>query len=252
MSTRSVGIDIGSRTTKVAFLEDGRLTGFGITETGIFPLKQAEALLAGHDWDRLTATGYGRHLAHESLDCPVITEIKAYALGARHFFPNCRTVIDVGGQDSKAIRVGARGHDDFEMNDRCAAGTGKFLEVMAHTLGSDISDFGKEALKADRAASISSMCTVFAESEVVSLIARGEKPANIALGLHESILNRLMTMLGRVGTDEDIVFAGGVAKNPCMVTLLQRRLGKPVLVPEEPQIVGAVGAALSANRSPAR
>jgi (R)-2-hydroxyacyl-CoA dehydratese activating ATPase len=180
------------------------------------------------------------------LGYPVITEIKAYAIGANSLFAQCRTVIDIGGQDSKVIRINQGLVDDFEMNDRCAAGTGRFLEVMANTLGYTIDQFSEEALTAANSVSINSMCTVFAESEVVSLIARGEKPKNIALGLHESILNRLMSMLGRVGFDDEVVFAGGVAKNLCIAALLGKRLRKKILIPQEPQIVGALGAALEA------
>ena len=195
------------------------------------------------------ATGYGRYLAQVHLNCPTITEIKAYALGACFFFPDVRTVLDIGGQDSKIIRVHHGKVEDFEMNDKCAAGTGKFLEVMATTLGYTIDEFGTQALKADSATTINSMCTVFSESEVVSLIAQGNNPNNIARGLHESIVNRIISLTGRVGFKEQVAFAGGVAKNKCMVFLLQERLGVQMLVSKEPQIVGAVGAALAANKS---
>ncbi|MEO0225417.1 MAG: acyl-CoA dehydratase activase, partial [candidate division WOR-3 bacterium] len=181
------------------------------------------------------------------LNCPIITEIKAYALGAHFLFPQCQTVIDIGGQDSKIIKVREGRVEDFEMNDRCAAGTGRFLEIMASSLGFSIDTMGEEALKAERSVSINSMCTVFAESEVISLIARGEDPRNIALGLHESILNRLMSLISRVGYEGLVVFAGGVARNQCMISLLKKKLGKEVYVPEVPQIVGAIGAALVAK-----
>lgn len=134
------------------------------------------------------------------------------------------------------------------MNDKCAAGTGKFLEVMATTLGYTIDEFGKTYIGSESAVSISSMCTVFAESEVVSLIARGEDRRSIALGLHQSILNRILALIGRIGFEETIVFAGGVAKNKCLANLLEKRLGKQLLLPKEPQIIGAVGAALFASK----
>ena len=194
------------------------------------------------------ATGYGRHLARTQFDCPIITEIKAYAIGAHFLFPQCRTVIDVGGQDSKVIRLTDGKVNDFEMNDRCAAGTGRFLEVMAHTLGYSLDNLGQSALKADRSVTINSMCTVFAESEVVSLLARGEKPQNIALGLHESIISRILSMMGRIGCEDEVIFAGGVAKNPCVVALLEKKLATKINVPSEPQIVGAIGAALSIKK----
>jgi predicted CoA-substrate-specific enzyme activase len=226
-------------------------------DTGTDPLARARELLgeAGHDPDSpsrtgscpFVATGYGRHLARERLGLPVITEIKAHALGAARLFPDCRTVIDIGGQDSKVVRVENGRQVNFEMNDRCAAGTGRFLEVMAMTLGYTLNEFGAEALQASESASINSMCTVFSESEVVSLIASGKSKQSIALGLHESIVNRLLALVGRVGAERQVVLTGGVALNPCIRVLLERRLGLSLLVPDEPQIVGALGAALSAG-----
>lgn len=195
----------------------------------------------------IIATGYGRHLAKERLGCAVITEIKAHALGAFHLFPHCRTVIDIGGQDSKVIRVENGRQANFEMNDRCAAGTGRFLEVMAMALGYTVAEFGDEALKGKEPVSISSMCTVFSESEVISLIARGLDRHSIALGLHQSIVSRLLAMVGKVGAEPEVVLTGGVALNPCIRTLLEKGLGMKLLVPELPQAVGALGAALSAD-----
>jgi predicted CoA-substrate-specific enzyme activase len=200
-------------------------------------------------YDALVATGYGRYLAQSHLDCPTITEIKAYAIGANFLFPGVHTILDIGGQDSKVIHANNGKVEDFEMNDKCAAGTGKFLEVMATTLGYTIDEFSNIATQSDKAVSISSMCTVFAESEVVSLIAGGEDRRSIALGLHQSILNRILALLGKTGYGNEIVFAGGVAKNRCMIALMKKRLSMTILVPEEPQIVGAVGAALTAGES---
>ncbi len=134
----------------------------------------------------------------------------------------------------------------FEMNDRCAAGTGKFLEIMARTLGFTIEDFGREALLAEKDLNISSMCTVFAESEVTSLIAKGNNRREIARGLHTSVIRRAAGMINRVSSQGDIVFTGGVAKNPCMHALLTEKLGRNVLVPQNPHLVGALGAALLA------
>ncbi len=250
--TRTAGIDIGSRTTKVAVLEDGRLVHSRVVDTGTDPLGRARELLSSLAADPqsqvpVTATGYGRHLARERLGFPVITEIKAHALGADRLFPECRTVIDIGGQDSKVIRVESGRQVNFEMNDRCAAGTGRFLEVMAATLGYTVGEFGLEALVAPESVAINSMCTVFSESEVISLIAGGESKQSIALGLHESIISRLLALVGRVGVESPVVLTGGVARNPCIRALLERRLGVPLLVPDEPQIVGALGAALSAG-----
>jgi len=228
-------------------LEDTQFTEFSIVDTGVDPLANSKEILDRYDFTKIVATGYGRYLAQVHLDCPVITEIKAYAFGAHYFFPECRTVIDIGGQDSKIIRISDGKVLDFEMNDRCAAGTGKFLEVMATTLGYTIDQFWREALQAEDTIAINSMCTVFAESEVITLISQGKDRQSISLGLHQSILNRIMVMMGRTGFDDEIVFAGGVAKNKCMVHLIEKRLSKQLLIPDEPQIVGAVGAALAAQ-----
>lgn len=244
---KTAGIDIGSRTIKVTILEGSTLVDFQIVDTGIDPINNAKKMIQEYTFDGIVATGYGRYLAQSYFNCPVITEIKAYALGAHFLFPECRTVIDVGGQDSKIIRVNNGKVVDFAMNDRCAAGTGKFLEVMATTLGYTIDELGEVACKAKDSVSISSMCTVFAESEVISLISRGEKPESIALGLHQSIMSRILAMMGKTGFDNPIVFGGGVAKNRCMVELLKKKFGKQLLVPQEPQIIGALGAGLVVN-----
>jgi len=194
-------------------------------------------------WPRAT----GRHLLEVALDASTVTEIKAYAVGARFLVPQARTILDIGGQDSKAISLHESGRVlKFEMNDRCAAGTGKFLEVMARALGFPIEEFGIQALKAKKDIQISSMCTVFAESEVTSLLAKGEDRLDIALGLHRSVVRRASGMVKRVSVEGPIVFAGGVARNPCMHHLLEEALQSDILVPESPQMVGALGAALLA------
>ncbi|MGD9116874.1 MAG: acyl-CoA dehydratase activase [Dehalococcoidia bacterium] len=242
------GIDIGSRTTKLVVLKDGTDFDFRITDTGTDLVELFERLKDGYQVDRIFATGYGRHLASASFADDIITEIKAYAIGARHLFPDCRTVIDVGGQDSKVIAIGDDGtFADFAMNDRCAAGTGKFLEVISKTIGFEIDEFGERALEAEHSVNINSMCTVFAESEVISLVSKGEHPSNIALGLHESIVSRLTSMAKRVGVREPIVFGGGVARNRCVCRLLEKSLEHPIVIPDNPQLVGALGAALEAR-----
>jgi predicted CoA-substrate-specific enzyme activase len=242
------GVDLGSRTIKVVVLERGQVVGSAITDTGPDMTARARKLLEPYDPARIVATGYGRHLAAADFAHEAVTEITAYALGARHLFPACRTVIDVGGQDSKAIALDERaGFRDFEMNDRCAAGTGRFLEIMARALGFSVESFGDAALEADHPVAISSVCTVFAETEVISLLARNENPRNIALGIHHAIADRLAIMVGRVGARPEVVFAGGVALNPCIVRLLGERLGVDLRVPEGPQLVGALGAALRAG-----
>jgi predicted CoA-substrate-specific enzyme activase len=245
---RTTGIDIGSRTIEVVVMEDGRVVETRQSDSGFDPLKEALMLLDGAKRNRIMATGYGRHLLEVALDAPTVTEIKAYAVGTLYLVPEARTILDIGGQDSKAISLNESGRVlKFEMNDRCAAGTGKFLEVMARALGFTIEEFGSQALKAGKDIQISSMCTVFAESEVTSLLAKGEDRLDIALGLHRSVVRRAAGMLKRVSVDGPIVFAGGVARNPCMHHLLEDALQADTIVPENPQMVGALGAALLAG-----
>jgi predicted CoA-substrate-specific enzyme activase len=240
------GLDIGSRTIALVELDDDRVVHAEVRDTTYDPLQQCHDLLSGRDFEMLVATGYGRHLARANFADSVITEIKAFSLGCHFLFPVCRTILDIGGQDTKAISLSPQGKVvDFHMNDRCAAGTGKFLEVMAHALGLGVEEFGRLALDSPGSVKISSMCTVFAESEVTGLIARRIPRPEIARGLHEAICERSLALLKRVGIERELVFAGGVAKNPCLVKLLGERLGFAPLVPEEPQIVGALGAALS-------
>jgi predicted CoA-substrate-specific enzyme activase len=244
------GLDIGSRTIALVEWDGGQIVFARVVDTGTDPLARARALIAGRTYDRLVATGYGRHLAAErELADEVISEIKAYGLGAYHLYPDVGTVLDIGGQDSKVIRVGRAGRVlRFEMNDRCAAGTGRFLENMAHALGMTVDEFGPHALAADGVAvRVSSMCTVFAESEVVSLIARGEDSHRVALGLHQAIVDRVGGMVRRVGVQERFVFAGGVAHNACLQRLFAETLAVPLTVPDNPQTVGALGAALHAQ-----
>ncbi|RJQ51579.1 MAG: 3-hydroxyacyl-ACP dehydratase [Desulfobacteraceae bacterium] len=243
---RFAGIDIGSRTIELVVVDEaGGIVCSLQADTGFDPMKEAKKLIHGVAYDRIMATGYGRSLFEISFEAPTVTEIKAHATGARAFFPDARAVLDIGGQDSKAISLFENGRvKKFEMNDRCAAGTGKFLEIMAKTLGFDIEYFGREALRTDKELNISSMCTVFAESEVTSLIAKGKNRREIARGLHASVIRRAAGMINRVSPEGDIVFTGGVAKNPCMRALLEEKLGRRILIPEDPQSVGALGAAL--------
>lgn len=245
---RFAGIDIGSRTIELVVLNERGIVDTKQADSGVDPMGRAKELLEGVQYDRIMATGYGRHLFELSFDAPTVTEIKAYAVGVRALFPGVRTILDIGGQDSKAIAVNDAGKvAKFEMNDRCAAGTGKFLEIMANSLGYNLDEFGPDALKAKKDIQISNMCTVFAESEATSLLAKGEDRQDIALGLHRSVVRRAAGMLKRVSVEEPIVFAGGVARNVCMRRLLEKALEKKIAVPENPQMVGAYGAALLAG-----
>ncbi len=243
------GIDIGSRTTKLVVLDDAAPVEWKLVATGVDPIQAARTLIDGRVFDAVAATGYGRHFARTELGFQVLTEVKACAVGAHHVMPECRTVIDIGGQDCKVVALdGEGGFSDFQMNDKCAAGTGRFLEVMAQTLGFGLDEFGEVALQADEAVRINSMCTVFAESEVTSLIARGEDPRRISRGLHQAVVDRVASMARSVGVGEGgVLLVGGVALNPCVRPLLEARLGVPVIVPEHAQFVVALGAALSVS-----
>jgi (R)-2-hydroxyacyl-CoA dehydratese activating ATPase len=246
---RAAGIDIGSRTVKLAVVEDGELDLARKALNSHDPIETVRALLQGIEYDSIVATGYGRHLVKDLLECAVISEIKAFALGAREIMPTCRMVLDIGGQDTKAISLTEGGEiHKFEMNDKCAAGTGRFLEVMAAALGYTLDEFPKAALSAGKAEKINSMCTVFAESEVISLTARGAARNEVALAIHKAIVSRSVALLRRVAPAEEVFFAGGVALNEAVRVLIGSELGKPIFVPPDPQTVGAFGAALYSAR----
>ncbi len=245
---RVAGIDIGSRYIKFIVIEDGRVVASEKGETGHDPLHTCRKLIAGTVPDRLVATGYGRYLMEVHGDIPTITEIKAVARGAKSVFSSCRTVVDIGGQDTKVIALDDGGVvTGFEMNDRCAAGTGRFIEIMAHTLGYAIEEFGASCEDKRGLLKINSMCTVFAESEVVSLIAKGISREEIVAAIHDSIAGRVMSLIRRVGASDDIVFAGGCAGNRCLAVLLSERLQRPVLIGKTPEMLAALGAALYAE-----
>jgi len=248
------GIDIGSRSTEFVLQEGGVVVHRAQLPTTFSPLEQCKKLLKGHSPDGLVATGYGRELI-KTLELPyqvdAITEIKAHALGAHALFPEARTVLDIGGQDTKAISLNSKGGIvRFEMNDRCAAGTGKFLEYTANVFQVVIEDFGAYALQGSNPPLINSMCTVFAETEATSLMAQGVLPADIALALHASVVRRTSTMLKRVGLVFPLVFSGGVANNGCIRKLLHENFGEKemICVAEEPDMCGAFGASLWAEK----
>ena len=244
--TEYAGLDIGSRSIKLVARRGGTVVSSRRLPTTFDPLGQLEKLFADGLPEHLAVTGYGRELARERYPfARALTEIKAHALGAGSLFPQAATLLDIGGQDTKAVSLLPGGRvGRFEMNDRCAAGTGKFLEYTATVFGLSAEAFGQLALTGDDAPLLSSMCTVFAETEATTLMARGVSPANIALGLHRSVVARTMAMLGRVGLTAPVVFVGGVARNPCIVRLLADALGQAPLIPAEPDLTGALGAAL--------
>jgi predicted CoA-substrate-specific enzyme activase len=249
------GIDAGSRTVKVVLFDADRrrVAAAGLRDQGLAQGRIAARLLAEvlrkahlarRQIRRIVATGYGRE-SMETADA-AITEITCHARGVKFGCPGARTVIDMGGQDSKLIRVGADGKvRDFVMNDRCAAGTGRFLEVLASRFGVDMEGLGRLVRRARRPVAINSTCVVFAETEIVGLIAGGEKPENIVAGVQASMASRLLAMAGR-RLDGPLVFTGGVALVPGLARALAKAFEHPVRVARNPRFTGALGAALLA------
>lgn len=246
---RGAGIDIGSRSVELVVVdgESGAVIAERQLETTPSVREDCERILGETSYDRLMVTGYGRGMAEVAFDAPSVTEIKAYARGAHEVRPGCRTVLDIGGQDTKVIALDGKGRAvRFEMNDRCAAGAGRFLEMMASALGYGIDRFGDAALDGKDGVTLSSMCAVFAESEVVGMVTKGADRADIARAIHRSILKRTGSMLKRLPREGPLLFAGGAARNVCLVRFLEEETGEDVTVPERPQMVGALGAALLA------
>lgn len=248
------GIDAGSRTIKVVLIDDDmRIVASGLADQGVRQARLAYELFnkvlleAGADRsavEKISATGYGRN-ALDWVDLTV-TEITCQAHGIKYRYPYARTIVDIGGQDSKLIRLDSRGAvRDFTMNDRCAAGTGRFLEIVANRLEVDLEELGVMAGKAVQASVISSMCAVFAETEIVGLLAAEESPENIAAGVQHSIAKRVVSMAGSK-TDEPVIFTGGVALVPGMDQALAAAFGCNIVVAEKPQLTAALGAALMA------
>ena len=250
-----MGIDFGSTTAKTVILDlrgkvvasnvahMGAVSGEGVKSSIDGALK--EAGITQEDVGRTVSTGYGRRML--DIADKNYTEITCHARGAVAMVPDARLVIDIGGQDSKVIAVDANGLvAQFAMNDRCAAGTGKFLEVLARAMQIELQDMGSIALEAKEELKISSMCATFAETEVISLLAEGNTKPNVLGAVHAAIANRTMGLVGRVGKKGPVVMTGGVAKNPAAVHHIQKALGMPIHLPKTPQTAGALGAALLA------
>lgn len=250
----TLGIDIGSTTSKCAVLKDGKELvarslqtgglGTGGPEEALAQLWQTSGLTRA-DMACAFVTGYGRK-NYEGADGE-ISELTAHALGGRFVFPDLRTVIDIGGQDAKVIALSPSGKMvNFVMNDKCAAGTGRFLDVMASILRLDVDDLDAEAAKAAAPAAISSTCTVFAESEVISQLAKGADRRDIIRGIHRSVASRVVGLANRIGVRDAVVMTGGVAQNGGVVSALQEALGHTIHTSPLTQYNGALGAALFA------
>ncbi len=249
------GIDSGSTSTDVVVMDrDRRICGSAIVPTGQGAGSGAEKALAQAleaagltrgDLSRVVSTGYGRESVADG--GRTITEISCHARGAHFLCPKARTVIDIGGQDSKVIALGEDGSvQNFVMNDKCAAGTGRFLEMMARTLGMSLEELSERGLAWRNDVAISSMCTVFAESEVVSLIAQDTPAEDIIHGLNNAVAAKTAGLVRRLGAQPGYLMSGGVAQNAGVVKALEEKLGAPVTVPEHAQLCGAIGAALYA------
>jgi len=249
------GVDIGSTMTKVVLMDkSGNLlttvkgpTGPEHRQLANEVMRQAleQASLQIDDISCIVATGYGR------LNVPFadrqITELSCHARGVSSLFPNVRTAIDIGGQDAKCMKIDNGRLITFVMNDKCAAGTGRFLEMAATTLDIGLEDMGDISLKAIKKIQISNLCTIFAQQEVVALLSRGEKLDNILAGLHDALASRIAALARRLGIEPDLVITGGVAKNRGMVRAMRESLGCEIFVPEEPLLTGALGAAILAK-----
>lgn len=256
------GIDIGSLTAKIVVLAVSNkintpiiqqkysfIKRVGYNPTGIAEslVNDAKDAIGTENFAYTISTGYGRKLVKAANEN--ITEITCHATGAFFVNPNIRTIIDIGGQDSKVIQINEDGQiQDFEMNDKCSAGTGRFLEVMANALEVELSEFGNQALISTNPASISSTCTVFAESEVISRLNQGANRLDIIAGIHKTIANKIAALSARVGIIPLIALTGGVALNPGVKKMLEHQMNTPIEVPPNPQMIGALGAALLASK----
>ena len=251
------GIDAGSRAIKIVLFDADhhRVVASGVADQGVqqdalvralYDRLLAEANISRDHIRRHIATGYGRNIV--SFADQTITEITCHAVGVHHVCPEARTIIDIGGQDSKAIRLGANGSvEDFAMNDRCAAGSGRFLEVLADRLGYPLDQLGEFAARSTTPAIISSMCVVFAETEIIGLLANGTKPEDLVAGMQSAMASRVAILAGRkvVGP---VAFTGGVAQIGGMDRMLSIALGQPVQIVPNPQMTGALGAAILAAK----
>lgn len=249
------GVDVGSTQTKAVILnENAEIVARGIINTGanvvkaaekVFQLARQQAKVEEWDVTYTVGTGYGRYKV--TFGDAQITEISCHARGAVHIFPKTQTILDIGGQDTKGIHINEKGEViDFCMNDKCAAGTGRFLEASGEVMGISLDDLGDVALRSTNPLRITNVCTVFVETEIMNHLSRGESAENILAGVHQSIAGRSVSLLRRVGLEPEITFTGGVSRNKGMVRALEEKLGMKINVSADSHYVGAIGAALFA------
>jgi (R)-2-hydroxyacyl-CoA dehydratese activating ATPase len=249
------GIDIGSRAAKAVIMKDNAIISTAIRDTGPESVKTANmainSVLKGTGLsldmvDYIVATGYGRILVPFAQEN--VSEISCHARGINWYYPSVRTILDMGGQDCKAIRCDAEGHvTNFVMNDKCAGGTGRFLEMIADVLGIKLGEIGDLALKSQKAISFNTICAVFAKSEAIAHVRKGVASSDILAGLNEAIATRCLNLLSKVSIEKDFTITGGIAKNKGMVAKISEKVGLKPLLAEDPQLIGAVGAALFAQ-----
>jgi predicted CoA-substrate-specific enzyme activase len=249
------GIDLGSRSSKIAIFEDDQLTSTYVGETGLGSARTAEMImdqalretgLKLNDFEVIVSTGYGRVVvpfAHKN-----ISDILSHAKGSHWYFPSCRTILDLGGQDSKAINIDEKGKlTGFTMNDKCASGNGRFLEVMAHIVEIPLEKLGEYSLGAEETIKFSSICAIFCKSEALSMLRKGRDKRDILAGIHNIIRVQCRKMLELISIEKDLVMSGGVSKNIGVVERVKEELGMQPLLAPDPQLTGAVGAAVVAR-----
>ena len=256
MSIYTLGIDVGSTASKCVILKDGKeIVAKSLVDVGAGTSGPARAIAAvlenagmtKEDMDYILATGYGRKtLEEQGLADKEMSELSCHAKGASFLFPNVRTVIDIGGQDAKVLEINNGAMVNFQMNDKCAAGTGRFLDVMARVLEVKVSEMEALGMQSTKEAEISPTCTVFAESAVISALAQGTDTRDIINGIHKSIASRVSGLARRIGVRDDVVMTGGVAQNGGIVAALEEQLDHPILTSPLTQYNGALGAALYA------
>jgi benzoyl-CoA reductase subunit D len=250
----TAGIDMGAKNVKVCILEDGKMKAKSLVLAGIDTKAAAEeafdkaikaAGVSKDDIKHVTATGAGQEDAKMANDA--ISDVSSAAKGAIHFYPSARTVIDIGAEEGRGIRIDEKGKVlDFAVNEKCAAGAGAFTEAMARALEVDLIELGPLSLKSTQAVAMNAQCAVFAESEVVTLVHAETPKADIARAVHDAIADRIISMVRKVGFQDEVVLVGGVANNVGFVDSLNREIKKDVKIPEDPEFIGAIGAALNA------
>ncbi len=243
-----LGIDVGACYTKGILFENGVIKDKLAVKTSFRPkeaIAEIKRKLAGYE--KIVATGYGRELVTDA--ALIITEITAFARGSVFLYPEVRTIIDIGGQDSKVIKIKNGRVERFVMNDRCAAGTGNFVEKIAQSLGLTIDEFSQRALDSSCPETIDSLCVVMAETEILSLVEEGKRLEDIVAGICDALVRRVTSIGGQIGIEKPVLFCGGGALNLGLVRAIKRILGE-IFIPDLPQFVGAIGAALSMGNAP--